>query len=165
MGSLSYSQKKIIKIALFYFVLVLGMAVYFGYIRPHFHRSIKISGIFIDHPKEIPDFQLWDSQGKTFTKENLKGHWTLMYFGFTHCATVCPTTLLVLDKTYQILQSHLPVDQLPQVIFVSIDPERDSLIRIRRYVYSFNSHFLGATANANELNRLVTALSINVSNV
>lgn len=111
-------------------------------------------------PKTISPFTLTDDTGKPFTNDNLKGHWTFMFFGFTHCGDVCPTTLTELNKTYQQLQKDLPADQLPQVVFVSVDPDRDTVDVLHNYIKNYNPNFIAATGNADNLNVFVKDLGV-----
>jgi len=107
----------------------------------------------------IQAFRLVDGDNKQFTNKDLTGRWSLLFFGFTHCHKICPTTLSELNKTYQILQKT-DASNLPQVVFISIDPERDSPKVIRQYVMSFNKHFIGTTGSKSALDRLTKNLGI-----
>lgn len=104
-------------------------------------------------PRAIAPFSLQFVDGQPFTKADLKGHWSMLFFGFTNCAMICPTTMTELNKMYHILQ-QVKVKDLPQVVFISVDPERDSLKRIQGYVKAFNPAFLGATGSEAELSKL-----------
>lgn len=128
---------------------ILFTVIYFGIIRPQqmtTANSIKINGVYLPTPKTISDFQLTDNHGKPYTQENLKGHWTMMFFGFSNCAMVCPVTMSALNNMYLKLEKDLPANELPQVVMVSVDPDRDTVERMNDYVSSFNSHFIGARA-------------------
>jgi protein SCO1 len=116
-------------------------------------------------PKTINNFTLTDDTGKPFTNDNLKNHWTFMFFGFTHCGDVCPNTLAELNKMYQQLEAKLPADQLPQIVFISVDPERDTTDVLHQYVQNFNPHFIAATGNIDSLNPFVQDLGIYYSKV
>src|SRR5580704_962475 len=71
-------------------------------------KEVKINGVFLAESKTIQDFQLTDHKGRQFSKNNLMGHWTIMFFGFTHCGYVCPTTMTELNKMYHTLKLELP---------------------------------------------------------
>jgi len=134
-------------------VLILAAIIfYFGAFHHHHDASqpVKIEGIYLDKPQVINDFQLTTHQGKLFNKESLKGHWTMMFFGFTNCPMVCPTTMASLNKMYQLLQPTLSVDKMPQIVFVSVDPDRDTQERISDYMNSFNANFIGVRAEMPE---------------
>ena len=105
-----------------------------------------ISGFLWPNPPQITSFSLRASDGTDLTENNLIGRWTLVFFGFTHCPDICPTTLATLNQIYLqfILQSPF-ADKL-QVLFVSVDPERDNDAVLENYVKYFNPDFIGATA-------------------
>lgn len=145
---LQKKNNRLIVIVLLGAVLFTALVLYFGMLRPHFRyqdlKNVKIDGVFLPTPQEVADFNLTDNTGKPFSKENLKGHWTMMFFGFTNCGMVCPTTMAALNKMYVTLQSELPAQKLPQVVLVSVDPANDSVERMNSYVKSFNPSFMGA---------------------
>jgi protein SCO1/2 len=126
------------------------------------NKAIQMQeGVYLPQPRtDIMDFKLTDNHGKPFTRDNLKGHWTMMFFGFTNCGLVCPTTLAALRDMYKTLQKTLPADQLPQVVMVSVDPERDTVKRMNDYVTSFDPHFIGARADIDETVQLEKNLHI-----
>lgn len=109
--------------------------------------------------KLIQPFELTDYDGQPMGLERLKGQWSLLFFGFTYCPDVCPTTLSTLRKAF----SLLPEDQSykkPQVIFVSVDPERDHLQTLKQYVTYFNPDFLAATGTQDALQKMTRPLGI-----
>lgn len=124
-------------------------------------KKIKLkSGTAFPIAREIEPFALKNApNGEPFTKEQLKGQWSMLFFGFTNCAMLCPTTLTSLNQLYSTLTSD-HISQLPQVYFISIDPERDSLKRINQYVTSFNPHFKGATGTEAQLETMTHELNI-----
>jgi protein SCO1/2 len=96
-------------------------------------------------PRELPPFTLQQSDGTALSREELAGRWTLVFFGFTHCPDICPTTLALLVRA----QEHwadLPAEQQPRVLFVSVDPERDSPQRTGEYAAYFGPDIVAATA-------------------
>ena len=121
--------------------------------------SVKIDGTILDKARSITAFSLTNSQGKPFTEQSLQGHWSMVFFGFTNCGYVCPTSLAAMNQMYTKLQKDLPKDQLPQVYFVSVDPERDTLNRIDQYVSKFNHHFIGARGTLAETRALAKQMS------
>lgn len=107
----------------------------------------------------LQSFELKSSQGQAFTNENLKGHFSLVFFGFTHCPGLCPTTLSILNQVHQKLgeDNHLVK---PQVLFVSVDPERDSDAIIKQYLAKFNKEFIGLTGKAEAVSSLAKQLGV-----
>ncbi len=150
--------------------IVLVCAIAFGGILYHQHRQkhltpaaiashIEIDGTVLPTPRVIHPFQLRDTQNKPFSNANLKGHWTLIFFGFTNCGYVCPTTFSELAKTYKTLQAQLPASLLPQVVMVSVDPDRDTINRLKDYVHAFNPAFIGLRGKIDATKNLADQMS------
>jgi protein SCO1/2 len=99
--------------------------------------------------KVLPDFSFEMAGNKTFSNQNLEDHWTLFFIGYTFCPDVCPTTLADLDRVYSRL-SQPPYDNL-QIVFVSVDPNRDKANNLAEYVNYFNPNFIGVTSTHTQL--------------
>jgi protein SCO1 len=139
--------------------LLFGAWVRYNQISPA-EAPLEIeNGTVLPTPREIEPFQLVNAQAKPFTNSSLNGHWSVLFFGFTQCPQMCPTTLAVLNETYQLLESKKTAP-LPEVVFISVDPDRDTPAAIAKYIASFNKNFLGATGNKEELKRLTAQLNI-----
>ena len=104
---------------------------------------------WLDNPRELPSFQLESARGD-FTNRSLEGRWTILSFGFMNCPDVCPTSLSELSA----------LANLADVIFVGVDPKRDSVDELDRYVRNFDTTFQGVTGTEQELRRLADALGI-----
>jgi protein SCO1/2 len=117
------------------------------------------SATVLNQPRLITPFNLIVDDNKMFTLDNLKGHWSLIFFGFTNCPDLCPTSLSILAKAYEQMQAD-KLNPMPQVIFISVDPERDSPERIATYLKNFNPNFLGATGDKADLDQLTQELSV-----
>lgn len=149
-------------LSLFTGIFILGFA---GMYYHHKHRlptpsEIKIDGTVLPQTRFIQPFNLTDNSGNSFNKDAIKGHWTLMFFGFTNCASICPTAMSALAKMYRQLESHIPQQLLPQVVMVSVDPERDTVKRMNDYVKSFDSHFIGVNGNMDETKAFANQMSV-----
>src|SRR5688572_13635460 len=119
------SNKKLLCTILAIVAVVSAVEIYFGLLqRKEVANNVKIDGVFLAQTQKINDFKLTATTDKTFSKENLKGRWTMMFFGFTNCGMVCPTSMAALNDMYKILEKDLPANQLPQVVMVSVDPDR-----------------------------------------
>jgi protein SCO1/2 len=112
-----------------------------------------------DHPRELPSFSLQQSDGTQLVPGELKGHWTLVFLGFTHCPDVCPTTLAQLAQA-QKQWTTLPDPTRPRVLFVSVDPERDSPDAIGEYAHGFDRDTLAATTDVPALESFARSLSM-----
>jgi protein SCO1/2 len=103
------------------------------------------TGTSLTPARAMPDFSLIDQQGRMFGNANLRGHWSMLFFGYTNCPDFCPTTLTTLAA----LQKRLRAAQAavrPQVIFVSVDAKRDTPAQLAKYVPYFDPEFIGLTA-------------------
>lgn len=108
-------------------------------------------------PRPLPAFSLRQSDGTQLTSGELNGHWTLVFLGFTSCPDVCPTTLAELAQAQKQWQA-LPDGIRPRVLFVSVDPERDTPTRIGEYAHGFSTDTLAATADVPTLEEFARAL-------
>ena len=109
--------------------------------------------------RTLPAFSLRQSDGTALVPGELKGHWTLVFLGFTHCPDVCPTTLAELAQAQKRWEA-LPEPVRPRVLFVSVDPERDTPDRIGEYAHAFHRDTIAATADIPGLERFTRSLSL-----
>lgn len=112
-----------------------------------------------DPPRELPAFSLRQSDGTPLIPGELKGHWTLVFLGFTHCPDICPLTLAKLSKAQQQWAS-MPESLRPRVLFISVDPERDTPDRIGEYAHAFHRDTLAATADIPALEDFAQSISM-----
>src|SRR5690349_13753358 len=112
-----------------------------------------------DTPRELPAFSLRQADGTPLVPGELRGHWTLVFLGFTHCPDVCPTTLAQLAQAQKRWEA-LPESTRPRVLFVSVDPERDTPDRIGEYAHAFHRDTLAATADVPALESFARSLSM-----
>jgi protein SCO1/2 len=119
--------------------------------------SMTTSWVKAPRPVAMPDFLLVGGQGRTFRLQDLRGQWHLLVFGYTSCRDVCPTTLNTLSLTVNYMWEH-GLTPIPQVIFISVDPDRDSPAHLADYVAHFNKDFIGLTGTPSELKSLLHAL-------
>lgn len=110
-------------------------------------------------PRELPDFTLQQTDGTQLLPGELHGHWTIVFIGFTFCPDVCPMTLAELAQA-QRQWEDIPDAVRPRVLFVSVDPERDTPERIGDYLSAFHRDTLGATADLSTLERFTRSLSL-----
>ena len=120
---------------------------------------LEIAGIYLPEPREIKDFALVLQNGQPFTRGNLKGRWSWLYFGYTYCPDLCPTTLIELNKLDRLLEQQ-GLNRDTAYLMISVDPERDTPERLGEYVKYFNKKFQGATGTPQELDQLARQLSV-----
>ena len=155
-------NKNLLLIAIF-IVTVLGLFINkLSTQRTLSDDELLVNGLFLfDVPKQISDFEFVSSNKKIFTKSDLMGKWTLMYFGFTKCPDECPTTMYQLSKLIKVLRDkEFKLDD-KQWVLVSIDPERDTPEMIDNYAKGFDKDFIGVSNNRPMLLSLATQLSVN----
>jgi protein SCO1/2 len=102
-------------------------------------------------------FTLTDQDGRVRTDKDFRGHWTLLYFGYTYCPDVCPTTLAVMASTLEQLGTQS--DQFVP-LFVSVDPERDTPAVLKTYLAAFGPRFVGLTGKPDAIAKLARAYGV-----
>lgn len=123
-------------------------------------RPVLASGTWLPAARPIADFTLVDSRGRPVTRTVLLGRPTLVYFGFTHCPDECPDTLAALAR----VRKQTAIAGL-QVLFITVDPERDTPAVLASYLRHFDPTFLGLTGAPGEISRLAATLGIGISRV
>lgn len=121
-------------------------------------------GTLLNEPRTIAPFSLTGIDHRPFNNERLRGQWTMVFFGFTTCGYLCPTTLAELGKMHRLLVER-GVLPLPQVVMISIDPKRDSLVSLKRYVRAFDAHFYGARGTSAAINAIAAEWGIAYANI
>lgn len=123
-------------------------------------RPVLASGTWLPQARPIADFHLIDSDGRPVSRAALLGRPTLVYFGFTHCPDECPDTLAALAR----VKRRAAIPGL-QVLFVTVDPQRDTPAVLAGYVRHFDPSFLGLTGDPAEIRRLAASLGIGITRV
>jgi protein SCO1 len=118
------------------------------------------SGTWLPHAKAVGEFALTDSAGHSFARQRLDGAPTLVFFGFTHCPDVCPTTLLLLAQ----VRKRASIAHL-RVLFISIDPQRDTPAALAPYVHAFDPSFEGLTGDPPVIAQLAANFGVAVNRV
>ncbi len=112
----------------------------------------------LEPPKVLKnDFQLSDHDGRPFNLDSLQGHWSFIFFGYTHCPDVCPITLKIMQSAWKKIPHH---NGEVKLYFVSVDPDRDNLDILKRYTRYFDPSFIGVTGKADEIDRFTNQLGI-----
>lgn len=122
--------------------LVLGIGLN-RYITEKHKIILPTAGTPLPETQALPEFNLVDGSGYPFTRHSLEGHYSFLFFGYTHCQGICPMTLSMLTQLYTTLKKEkLP---LPHVVFITLDPKRDTQYVVAHYVKAFNPAFKGVT--------------------
>ncbi|MGB2259690.1 MAG: SCO family protein [Porticoccaceae bacterium] len=122
-------------------------------------EQLRVNGaIVLDQPRIFSDFELVDHRGEIFNIARMQDTWTIVFFGFTHCPDICPTTLAVLNDMYSKMKDS-EKEQL-QIVMISLDAERDTVEALADYVPYFNEEFIGVTGNKHLIHRLTAEINI-----
>ncbi|MGL4250816.1 MAG: SCO family protein [Aeromonas sp.] len=136
------------------FLLLTGcLIVAFCATRP----ALPLQADYYPTGRDINDFAFTDADNQPFTPANLKGRWTFMFVGYTFCPDICPTTLTDMRSVYDQLKLMAPNSQ---VVFISADPQRDDIARLKTYIAFFNPEFKAATASHDKLFPFVRNLGL-----
>lgn len=117
-------------------------------------HTAQIQGVVLKPARQIQVPELSKHDGTPFTNDDLNGNWTLMFFGYTHCPDICPTTMNVLAEA-----KKKSVGYFPRVAFISVDPQRDTVDLLGGYVHYFDPEFIGVTGDE----KMIQALALQAS--
>lgn len=136
--------------------LVMGLFLYsfFSTRTLNNEQYLELGFYHFDEARPISNFSLVDEDGSSVGHNQLVGQWSLMFFGFTHCPDICPTTMGVLARAVE------RMEQRPQVVLVSVDPEQDTPEALAQYIPNFDPEFVGYTGEFDQIVRLATQLNI-----
>lgn len=144
------------KSALLLFVLLAALAAALLW-RPSTTPRLppaELASVLLGEPRPLQPFTLIDQEGAPLTLEHLKGHWTLLFFGYTHCPDICPTTLAVLKGAVQQIDADPALAASTRTLFISVDPRRDSPAQLKQYITYFNPAFMAATGEKHQIDNL-----------
>ena len=111
--------------------------------------KLEISGFAFPEPEPLENIELVGQNSEAITTDDFKNQWTFVYVGYTFCPDACPLTLSTMNQTHALLTES--EEQSPQMMLVSVDPERDTPERLAEYVAYFNPEFKGATGSPENL--------------
>ena len=124
----------------------------------HNKQSVFISLKLYPEPKAFTGFTLTDKDNNKIDEKYFSDKWTLLFFGYTNCPDVCPMTLSELKKTFRELNQTNKIKQMPEVLFISVDSERDTPAHLKEYIAFFNPKFNAATADDANILALATQI-------
>lgn len=114
--------------------------------------------VLLPQSRTLPSLSLVDQDGQAVAVDQLKGQWSLLFFGYTFCPDICPATLAELRQ----LRGQLPDDVRAnlRVVLVSVDPHRDTPEQLKKYLGYFDAEFIGLTGEPEAIQKLANAVSI-----
>lgn len=121
--------------------------------------NAPFSGAVLPESRPLPDVTLIDHDGAPLQTDALAQDWQLLFFGFTYCPDVCPMTLAQLTGVLVDIEEQAP-EAVPEVIFVSVDPNRDTPAQLKNYVQHFHPNIRGATGEREAIDTLTASLGI-----
>ncbi|MDD4915415.1 MAG: SCO family protein [Methylococcales bacterium] len=136
-------------------IAVLGIIAKELWFSPH--KQSLLNGSFLPEPRKIDAFNLVSAAGTPFTLADFRGHWTIVFAGYSYCSEVCPTTLALLQAAKAKLGDD--AKQL-KVLFLSIDSEHDTPERLAEYIHHFDPEFQAATGSAQQIEALASNLEL-----
>jgi len=113
----------------------------------------KLGFYRFDQPRVVSDFKMTNQLGEDVNLDTLRGHWSLLFFGFATCPDICPTTLSVLSDSVKEMKTPATV------VMISVDPERDTAERLNQYVPAFHPDFMGFRGSFDETVKLAEQLN------
>lgn len=116
----------------------------------------ELRNVLLPSPNPLRAFSLRDDSGRRFDLDRLRGHWTLMFFGYTSCPDICPTTLVTLRD----LAGRLDPNDDVQYVFVTVDPSRDDLRQVGEYLDYFHPGFIGVSGESAEIQAFMKQLNV-----
>jgi protein SCO1/2 len=145
----------------FIIAIILGTALAAGvFVATRMNKPVELDTAFVlPLTTALPDFSLLDQSGAAVNADSFRGQWDLVFFGFTNCPDICPTTLQVLASAKREL-TDAGVTTLPRIVLVSVDPERDTPDVLGQYVDYFGEGNLGITGELEEIKKLTAGLGI-----
>ena len=117
----------------------------------------QVMTVFVD-PKPLREFVLTDQNRNAFDLDRLKGNWSFLFFGYTHCPDICPSTLASLSKLREQLTKGVNGSKNIQFVFISVDPKRDTAAILKQYTGYFDPSIVGVTGSELELRKLTGQL-------
>jgi len=117
----------------------------------------QVMTVFVD-PKPLREFVLTDHNSNPFDLARLKENWSFLFFGFTHCPDICPSTLASLTKLREQLTKGINGSKNVQFVFISVDPKRDTAAILKQYTGYFDPSIVGVTGSELELRNLTGQL-------
>ncbi len=118
-------------------------------------KPLKVISLY-PKSKSVIDFKLLTSNANDFSNKELIGHFSLLFFGYSHCPDICPTTLANLAKIYRGMSAQAKINL--KVVFVSVDPKRDTPAELKQYIQFFDPSFQAVTGTVKQLTAMMKSM-------
>lgn len=137
-----------------------GLGIYSSsYYQNKAKQTVSIPGFLWPNPKQLKAFEAISHNSQVFGFDNLIGHWSFLFFGFTHCPDVCPISLSVLNEVDSILKNKESTIPL-QTLFVTVDPERDNTEALKQYIEYYNNDFIALGGSKEQVDSLARQIGV-----
>ncbi len=152
------SSKFLIPLMIIIALLATGAGFYISLKQSQQNNQVPaIAGFYWPNTKQLHAFNSLDQNNQAFGLEQMQGKWSFVFFGYTHCPDICPVTMSVMADAYKTLA---PTNDDLQIVFVTVDPERDTTEKLADYVAYFNDRFIGLGGTAEMVESLTKQLGI-----
>jgi len=120
-------------------------------------HQLSEATVYLEQAKPLPEFSTLNHLNEEVTNDVLANRWSILFFGFTNCPDVCPNTLSVLAE---VQKRFTDKDSKPQIVFVSVDPMRDTPELVNNYIKGFSNDIIGLTGELHQIQVLTEALGV-----
>ena len=140
-------------------IVLLFMSVFLFKAPAKITVPAELQAVLWPEPRQLTAFELPEAGGKVLNLSRLADKWTLLFFGYTSCPDVCPMTMSVMKAVYDDLVEYPEIQAKTQVVFISVDPERDSVEHVAKYVTYFDKSFVGVTGSIKAIDGVAKQMS------
>ena len=152
-------RKKLIGLGLAAVLLVSGVLLALANVdRRPIPEALRT--VLVKKPVTLDAVTLIDHHGSAITTDWFTGHWTFVFFGFTHCHDICPATLAQMAAIDKHIVKDYPAAPEVRYLFIGVDPQRDSQEQLKNFVSGFGSNFFGATGDLSRIGALERQFSV-----
>lgn len=131
------------------------VAIAFIWWRPDVKEvPAELQAVLWPQPWPTQAISLIDQHGKAFSENRLHGSWSFVFFGYTHCPDICPTSMLTLKQVSKLLRDDMDTDTPTQFVFISVDPDRDTPEVLANYISYFDEEFIGTTGTKADIDHV-----------
>ena len=148
------SASQFLMLAIAAFIFGIGLFSYQNMQRGSLNtEDLQKAVSFLENPRDLPAFSMTNHLGNEFTQQDLMGNWSFVFFGFTNCPDVCPLTLSTMNQASGLIEQEIP----RQIVFISVDPDRDQPEKLNDYVTHFSDEVVGVTGSPEQINLLTNS--------